>query len=85
MNDTTLVARYCSTISLSPPWPLTRVMVMPVTPARKSALFTSASRSGRITQVMSFIAMIGVIGYLCDSGVRWLNRCARLPVSNRIA
>src|SRR4051794_24939445 len=25
-------------------------------------------------QVMSFIAMIGVIGYLCDSGVRWLNR-----------
>ncbi len=25
-------------------------------------------------QVMSFIAMIGVIGYLCDTGVRWLNR-----------
>ena len=25
-------------------------------------------------QVMSFIAMIGVIGYVCDSGVRWLNR-----------
>ena len=25
-------------------------------------------------QVMSFIAMIGVIGYICDSGVRWLNR-----------
>jgi ABC-type nitrate/sulfonate/bicarbonate transport system permease component len=25
-------------------------------------------------QVMSFIAMIGVIGYLCDAGVRWLNR-----------
>jgi ABC-type nitrate/sulfonate/bicarbonate transport system permease component len=24
-------------------------------------------------QVMSFIAMIGVIGYLCDVGVRWLN------------
>jgi ABC-type nitrate/sulfonate/bicarbonate transport system permease component len=24
-------------------------------------------------QVMSFIAMIGVIGYLCDAGVRWLN------------
>ncbi len=25
-------------------------------------------------QVMSFIAMIGVIGYLCDASVRWLNR-----------
>ncbi len=25
-------------------------------------------------QVMSFIAMIGVIGYICDAGVRWLNR-----------
>ena len=25
-------------------------------------------------QVMSFIAMIGVIGYLCDAGVRWINR-----------
>jgi ABC-type nitrate/sulfonate/bicarbonate transport system permease component len=25
-------------------------------------------------QVMSFIAMIGVIGYVCDAGVRWLNR-----------
>jgi ABC-type nitrate/sulfonate/bicarbonate transport system permease component len=25
-------------------------------------------------QVMSFIAMIGVIGYACDAGVRWLNR-----------
>ena len=25
-------------------------------------------------QVMSFIGMIGVIGYVCDSGVRWLNR-----------
>ena len=25
-------------------------------------------------QVMSFIAMIGVIGYVCDSSVRWLNR-----------
>ena len=25
-------------------------------------------------QVMSFIAMIGVIGYLCDATVRWLNR-----------
>jgi ABC-type nitrate/sulfonate/bicarbonate transport system permease component len=25
-------------------------------------------------QVMSFIAMIGVIGYLCDAAVRWLNR-----------
>jgi len=25
-------------------------------------------------QVMSFIAMIGIIGYVCDSGVRWLNR-----------
>ena len=25
-------------------------------------------------QVMSFIAMIGVIGYLCDAGVRWLSR-----------
>jgi ABC-type nitrate/sulfonate/bicarbonate transport system permease component len=24
-------------------------------------------------QVMGFIAMIGVIGYLCDVGVRWLN------------
>jgi ABC-type nitrate/sulfonate/bicarbonate transport system permease component len=23
---------------------------------------------------MSFIGMIGVIGYVCDSGVRWLNR-----------
>jgi ABC-type nitrate/sulfonate/bicarbonate transport system permease component len=25
-------------------------------------------------QVMSFIAMIGVIGYACDAGVRWLSR-----------
>jgi ABC-type nitrate/sulfonate/bicarbonate transport system permease component len=25
-------------------------------------------------QVMSFIAMIGVIGYICDAGVRWMNR-----------
>ena len=25
-------------------------------------------------QVMSFIAMIGVIGYTCDTAVRWLNR-----------
>lgn len=25
-------------------------------------------------QVMSFIAMIGVIGYICDAGVRWLSR-----------
>ena len=25
-------------------------------------------------QVMSFIAMIGVIGYVCDAGVRWLSR-----------
>ena len=25
-------------------------------------------------QVMSFIAMIGVIGYLCDALIRWLNR-----------
>ena len=25
-------------------------------------------------QVMSFIAMIGVIGYLCDTFIRWLNR-----------
>jgi len=25
-------------------------------------------------QVMSFVAMIGVIGYLCDAGVRWLSR-----------
>jgi len=25
-------------------------------------------------QVMSFIAMIGLIGYLCDAAVRWLNR-----------
>ncbi|MEP7206291.1 MAG: ABC transporter permease [Casimicrobiaceae bacterium] len=25
-------------------------------------------------QVMSFIAMIGVIGYTCDAAVRWLNR-----------
>jgi len=25
-------------------------------------------------QVMSFIAMIGVIGYLCDAAVRWINR-----------
>ena len=25
-------------------------------------------------QVMSFIAMIGVIGYVCDAAVRWVNR-----------
>src|SRR5439155_24971 len=42
-------------ISCSPPWPLTRLSVMPVTPARNSAAFTSGRRSGRTIVVMSFM------------------------------
>src|SRR5207249_4190588 len=52
---TMVVPRYCSTISCSPPWPLTRVSVIPVTPARNSAALTSGRRSGRTIVVMSFI------------------------------
>src|ERR1700734_3890670 len=42
-------------ISRSPPCPLTRLRVIPVTPARKSAALTSGSRSGRMIAVMSFM------------------------------
>src|SRR5438874_13084930 len=37
------------------PWPLTRVSVIPVTPARNSAALTSGRRSGRTIVVMSFM------------------------------
>src|SRR2546429_360720 len=52
---TTVVPRYCPKISCSPPRPLTRLSVMPVTPARNSAAFTSGRRSGRTIVVMSFM------------------------------
>src|SRR5207244_1160192 len=44
--------------SCSPPCPLTRLIVMPVTPARNSAAFTCGSRSGRTTALMSFIPVL---------------------------
>src|SRR5258708_716020 len=53
---TTVVPRYSLSTSRSPPCPLTRLRVMPVTPARNSAALTSASRSGRTMVVMSFMA-----------------------------
>src|SRR5437899_9602597 len=40
---TRVVPRYWLTISCSPPWPLTRLSVMPVIPARNNAAFTSRS------------------------------------------
>ena len=56
----TRARRWClggrSRVSRSPPWPLTRVIVMPVTPARKSASLTAGRRSGRMMQLISFIA-----------------------------
>src|SRR6266576_346034 len=57
---TTVVPRYSLSTSRSPPCPLMRLRVMPVTPARNSAALTSASRSGRTMVVMSF--MCGNIG-----------------------
>ncbi len=54
--------RYCSTVSCSPPCPCTRESEMPVTPARKSAAFTSASFSGRMMVVMSFMALSPRLG-----------------------
>src|SRR5258708_35056934 len=53
---TTVVPRYSLSTSRSPPCPLTRLRVRPVTPARNSAALTSASRSGRTMVVMSFMA-----------------------------
>src|SRR5207302_9690665 len=47
-SSTSAEPRYCSMISRSPPCPLTRESVMPVTPTRNSASLTSLSRSGRI-------------------------------------
>src|ERR1043165_5856032 len=52
---TSAVPRYCSKRSCSPPCPLTRLSVMPVTPARNSAALTSDTRSGRTIVVMSFM------------------------------
>src|SRR2546430_130203 len=52
---TTVVPRYWLTLSCSPPWPLTRLSVIPVTPAWNSAALTSGRRSGRTMVVMSFI------------------------------
>src|SRR5215510_2600750 len=52
-NSATIVLpRYCSTTSRSPPWPVTRLNVMPVTPARNNAALTSGSRSGRMMVVI---------------------------------
>src|SRR5215470_8005516 len=57
-NSATIVLpRYCSTTSRSPPWPVTRLKVMPVTPARNSAALTSGSRSGRMMVVIRRIAL----------------------------
>src|SRR5919197_3598732 len=53
---TSVVPRYWLTISCSPPWPLTRLNVMPVTPARNSAALTSGRRSGRTIVVISFMS-----------------------------
>src|SRR6266566_10049859 len=52
---TTVVPRYWLTISCSPPWPLTRLRVIPVMPAWNSAALTSGRRSGRTMVVMSFM------------------------------
>src|SRR5439155_9429215 len=52
---TTVLPRYWLTISCSPPWPLTRLSVIPVTPAWNSAALTSGRRSGRTMVVMSFM------------------------------
>src|SRR3989454_10654037 len=52
---TTVVPRYWLTISCSPPWPLTRLSVIPVTPAWNSAALTSGRRSGLTMVVMSFM------------------------------
>src|SRR5438093_2023969 len=52
---TRVVPRYWLTISCSPPWPLTRLSVMPVMPARNSAALTSGSTSGRTIVVINFI------------------------------
>src|SRR2546427_421557 len=51
---TIAVPRYCSNRSCSPPCPLTRLSVMPVIPARNSAVLTSGTRSGRTMVVISF-------------------------------
>src|SRR5512143_1939754 len=56
-SATTVLPRYCSITSRSPPWPVTRLSVIPVTPARNSAAFTSGSRSGRTIVVMRRIAV----------------------------
>src|SRR5215510_13734625 len=58
-NSATIVLpRYCSTTSRSPPWPVTRLKVMPVTPARNSAALTSGSRSGRMMVVIRRIVLL---------------------------
>src|SRR5207249_12261577 len=64
---TTVVPRYCSTTSCSPPWPLTRVSVMPVIPARNSAALTSGRRSGRTMVVMSFMGGSGCVAGCCEA------------------
>src|SRR5215470_11159843 len=61
-NSATIVLpRYCSTTSRSPPWPVTRLKVMPVTPARNNAALTSGSRSGRMMVVIRRIARLLVL------------------------
>src|SRR5438046_8783572 len=52
---TTVVPQYWLTISCSPPWPLTRLRLIPVMPAWNSAALTSGRRSGRTMVVMSFM------------------------------
>src|SRR5204863_6146115 len=53
---TRVVPRYWLTISCSPPWPLTRLRVIPVMPARNSAALTSGRRSCRTMVVISFMS-----------------------------
>src|SRR6185503_18165916 len=59
---TSAVPRYCSNRSCSPPWPLTRLSVMPVIPARNNAALTSGTRSGRTMVVISFMEGSQLIG-----------------------
>ena len=56
-SATTVLPRYCSITSRSPPWPVTRLSVIPVTPARNNAAFTSGRRSGRTIVVMRRIVV----------------------------
>jgi hypothetical protein len=53
--DDELAPRYCSVMPAWPPWPLTRLIVMPRTPALNRASLTAGRRSGRTMAVMSFI------------------------------